>query len=172
MSRGSGIRIGATILLVLCCSIGVVAAAEKASAQGNVLLTVRIGKLEGDRRVDVKSYELVIASGGGSSSLLSGSRVPIPTASFENKTATFVYQNVGFSTNAEAKILSGGRIRIVANIEDSQVRPAGEGRPPTVETRQVSVNAILTAGKPLVVTKVEGIRDMSGFVEVEAEVLP
>ncbi len=43
--------------------------------------------------------------------------------------------------------------------------------PPHVETRQLSVNAVLTPGEPLEVGRVEGIRDRSGFVEVEAKIL-
>jgi len=46
-----------------------------------------------------------------------------------------------------------------------------DGGPPTVETHQVSVNAILENGVPMELTRVEGILDKPGFVEVEAKIL-
>ncbi len=58
-----------------------------------------------------------------------------------------------------------------ATLEDSEVEAGQDGKPPSVETRQLSINAILTPGEPLEVGRVEGIRDRSGFVEVEARIL-
>jgi len=137
----------------------------------NVLVTFRIGKLDGEKRVPVKSYDLVVTSGSSGSSLLSGARVPFPSAGSDEDGRSFVYQNVGFSTTVRALVLDKKRIRLVAEIEDSRVS-GGEGdQPPTVETRQLSVNATLTDGVPLELTRVEGITDQSGFVEVEAKIL-
>jgi hypothetical protein len=84
---------------------------------------------------------------------------------------TYVYQNVGFVTSVEARILDGNRIRLRADIEDSHVREGLEGVPPTVETRQLNINVILTDGVPLELTRVEGLTDHSGYVEVEAKIL-
>jgi Flp pilus assembly secretin CpaC len=144
-----------------------------ADPQVNVLVTVRLAKLEGQKRVPVKSYDLVVVAGAGNpaSKLLSGERVPIPTESSEDGTS-IVYQNIGFLTEVRAWIVADGRIKLIAEIEDSRLnRPAGGG-PPVVETRQLSVSAILKDGDPLVLTRVEGISDQSGLVEVEATLLP
>ncbi len=150
-----------------------------AGRQTNVLLTVRLGRLEGGKPTDVKSYDLVVVSGGPSSRLLSGARVPFP-ATAEDRDAddhdmgrvTYVYQNIGFTTEAHAWVLADGRIKLVASLEDSFVKKSEDpAQPPYVETRQLSVNAILTPGKPMEVTRVEGIRESSGFVEIEAKVL-
>ena len=65
-----------------------------------------------------------------------------------------------------------GRIKLIATLEDSKVEAGKDGMPPSVETRQLSINAMLTPGEPLEVGRIEGIRDRSGFVEVEAEILP
>lgn len=144
--------------------------------QVNVLLTVRVGKLEEGRRVPMKTYTLVVAEASSGSKLLSGSRVPIPTASREGagedtELTSFVYQNVGFSVEARAWVGKKGQIKLVANIEDSRVQGGSGEEPPTVETRELSVNTILSDGVPLEVTRVEGASDPQGFVEVEAKIL-
>jgi hypothetical protein len=140
--------------------------AKGAAADGqNVKLTVRLGLLVDGGRTNVKSYELVLIDGGVSSKLLSGARVP-----FRGPEGP-VYQNIGFTTEAHAWVLEDGRIKIVATIEDSRLVETGADRPPTVETRQVAVNAILEPGEPMEVTRVDGIRDQSGFLEIEAKVV-
>ena len=147
------------------------------SPAANVLLSVRLGRLEAGKRTEVKSYDLVVVSGGPGSKLLSGARVPFPATAEDADDdgldeITYVYQNIGFTTEAQAWVLEDGRIRLLANLEDSFVAPStSKGEPPSVETRQLSVNAILKPGQPLEVTRIEGIREASGFVEIEATVL-
>jgi hypothetical protein len=141
---------------------------EGATASHNVLLTVRLGKLVDGKRSDVKTYDLVVVSGGMGSKLLSGARVPFPTGTTGEDGPAIAYQNIGFTTEAHAWVLDDGRVKVVATIEDSRVAEGPVEGPPAVETRQVAVNAILTPGKPMEVTRVDGIRDMSGFVEIEA----
>jgi Flp pilus assembly secretin CpaC len=121
----------------------------------------------------MKSYDLVVASGRMGSQLLSGERVPFPTKSGEGEGGeqSYVYQNVGFVTNVEAKILDGKRIRLRADIEDSHVIAGAEGAPPTVKTHQLNINVILADGVPLELTRVEGLTEHSGYVEVEAKIL-
>ena len=174
----------ATVLLMLVALAAVPAFAQDEptpTIEGriNVLLTVRIGRLEGGKPTDVKSYDLLLVAGGPASRLLSGARVPIPTTAADSDgdvagmgKVTYVYQNIGFTTEAHAWVLPDKRIRLLATLEDSFIEKAGENNgPPHVETRQVSVNAVLTSGKPMEVTRIEGIREVSGFVEVEAKVL-
>ena len=144
--------------------------ATAAGPAENVMLTVRIGQLEGNKRVAVKSYDLVVVSGGLGSKLLSGARVPFP-ATDEDDVDEWVYQNIGFTTEVHAWVMKDGRIKLIATLEDSEVEAGQDGKPPSVETRQLSINAILTPGEPLEVGRVEGIRDRSGFVEVEARIL-
>jgi len=40
-----------------------------------------------------------------------------------------------------------------------------------VQTRQMRVNAVLTDGVPLELTRGEGVMDRPGFVEIEAKIL-
>jgi type II secretory pathway component GspD/PulD (secretin) len=150
-----------------------------ASPAGNVLLKFRIGRLEAGRRVPVRSYDLLVANDGSMARLLSGARVPIPTTSRESdapgaaeerKLTTYTYQNVGFSAEARASVVDKTKIRLSANIEDSRVKPGEAGAPPTVETRTLSVEALLTEGVPIEVVRVEG-NEESGYVEVEAKIL-
>jgi len=152
----------------------------KDASKANVLITIRLGKIEGSDRIPVKSYDLVVADGTSGSKLLSGQRVPFPTASMPSAdgsgdeggaTQAFVYQNVGFVVEARAWLVDKNKIKLIADIEDSRVRDGKGGEPPIVETRQLRVNAILTDGEPLELTRVES-EDQSGFVEVEAKILP
>jgi len=146
------------------------------TADNNVLLTFRLGPLEDGVRKDIRTYKLVARTGGTGSRLLTGSRVPLQSSRRPNdETAdaiTYVYQNIGFSTEVNVWMLADGRIKVIANIEDSRIGEEVEGRPAIVETRQLSVDAILTPGIPLEVTRVENHHDKSGFVEVEATLPP
>lgn len=147
---------------------GVLAADEKIAPepQPNVKVTIRLGKIEQGKRNVVKTYDLVVSPKTEGSKLLSGSRVPIPTGP-----DGVVYQNIGFSAEAMVWLVGDGKIKLAAKIEDSRLSDKVVGTAPYVETRQLSVNAILSDGKPMEVTKVEGSIDPSGFVEVEATVL-
>ena len=157
----------AAALVVTLLPLAVLAAEEKAAGepQPNVKIIFRLGKIEQGKRNVLKTYDLVVAPETTGSKLLSGSRVPIPSGD------GVVYQNIGFSAEAMVWIVAGGRIKLAAKIEDSRLAERGPGNPPFVETRQLSVNAVLTDGKAMEVTKVEGSIDPSGFVEVEATVL-
>ena len=138
--------------------------------QPNVRVTIRLGRVEKGQRRVVKTYHLVVGPETKGSTLLSGARVPLPVGGDAADKAAFVYQNIGFSVVAEAFVLTDGRIRLQAELEDSRLLEPVAGRPPVVETRQLSVNAVLADGKPLEVTRVEGEVDPNGFVEVEAKV--
>jgi len=151
------------------------AAEPSAEPRGNVKVTIRLGRLENGQRRPTKSYDLVIAPETPGSKLLAGARVPLPVGEGEKSEAgegaRFVYQNIGFSAEAQAWILANGKIKLMGLIEDSRLAEAVAGRPPVVETRQLSVNAILTDGQPLEVTRVDGGTDPSGYVEIEAKIL-
>jgi hypothetical protein len=154
-------------------------APSPAEPQTNVRVTIRLGRMEQGKRNVLKSYDLVVAAGTVGSKLLSGARVPIPTAGSDaaekgmgNDGATrFVYQNIGFSVDAKVWILGDKKIKLLAELEDSRVKERTGNQPPFVETRQLSINAILSDGAPLEVTRVEGEADQPGFVEIEAKVL-
>ncbi len=152
---------------------GTPAPAAAAEPRANVKVTIRIGRLENGQRRPTKSYELVVAPETAGSKLLAGARVPLPVGDgkAEADGARFVYQNIGFSAEAMVWILSSGKIKLQGNFEDSRLSEAVGGRPPVVETRQLSVNTVLTDGQPMEVTRVEGGTDPSGYVEVEAKVL-
>lgn len=167
-------------VLLLAATVATAQAEAEQGSDANVLITVRMGTLEGDLRVPLKSYTLVVADGTPGSKLLSGERIPFPTSkgTLADKldpdgetTASFAYRNIGFVTEIRAWILDKKSIKVRADIEDSRVRQSEDGKPPTVETRQLNVNAILTDGEPLELTRVEGVTDRSGFVEIEAKIL-
>jgi hypothetical protein len=180
MKAYSCILTGIVVLLVILVAAPLAAQTDPPPApfqdanKANVKITIRAGKIEGSQRIPVKSYDLIVADGTSGSKLLSGQRVPFPTASKpsaeEAGDQAFVYQNVGFHIEARAWLIDEKTIKLVADIEDSRVRDGEEGQPPVVETRQLRVNAMLTDGQPLELTRVES-EERSGFVEVEASIL-
>lgn len=137
----------------------------------NVRLSFRMGKLEGEKKVVTKSYDLIV-SAGNSSKLLSGARVPFPAGNAADDGASeIVYQNIGFSTHVSVMLIDENHLRLIADIEDSRIRDEATAEHPTVETRQLAVSAILENGETLELTRAEGLSDQSGFVEVKAEIL-
>ena len=166
--------IPAVVILIALLSATPIAMAQSQSATNsapedvNILIQFRMGTLEDGKRVPTKTYDLIVSTGTSGSKLLSGLRVPFPTSTGGDG---IVYQNVGFTTEVLTWILDKKRIKLLANIENSIVIEDEDGGPPSVETRQVSVNAILENGVPMELTRVEGILDKPGFVEVEATIL-
>jgi hypothetical protein len=175
MKRLTSILTGIAVVAALLIAAPVSQAQAEAAAEegrANIMVTFRIGKLEDGKRVQVKSYDLVVADGTHGSRLLSGARMPFPTAEGEGEMQAFVYQNIGFVTSVEAQIIDNSRILLRGELEDSRIREGEEeGAPPVVETRQLSVNVVLSDGVPLALTRVEGVSDHPGYVEVEASIL-
>jgi len=174
MKRFTGVLLGCALMaLLLAAAPASRAQAEPAAEEGmaNIMVTFRIGKLEDGKRVEIKSYDLVVADGMHGSRLLSGARMPFPAVEGEGEMQTFVYQNIGFVTSIEARIIGKNRILLRGELEDSRVREGDEEDRPVVETRQLSVNVVLSDGVPLSLTRVEGVSDHPGYVEVEASIL-
>ena len=168
------------ILVSLLIAPMAMAQAISAPEDVNILIEFRMGTIDGTTRTVMKSYSLIVASGSSGSSLLAGKRVPFPTVEgglatgSEDGSASvrpIVYQNIGFATTAEALVIEGNRIRLRAEIENSMIVEGADGGLPIVETRQLSINAVLKDGEPLEVTRAEGLMDQPGFVEVEVRIL-
>ena len=159
------------ISLALLVASAVAAAEEPGPPPPNVRVTIRLGRLEQGKPRLLKTYNLVVGD-TRSAKLLSGARVPLPVGGDPaEKGAAFVYQNIGFSADVTVYLVGGGKIRIHAELEDSRLAETVAGRPPVVETRQLSFNSVVADGQPVEVTRVEGEADPSGFVEVEAKVM-
>jgi hypothetical protein len=176
---------GALLAVLVAPALCTPAGAEEAKApspaepQTDVRVTIRLGRVEQGKRNVLKSYDLVVAAGTVGSKLMSGARVPIPTAGSDaadkgtggDGSTRFVYQNIGFSVDAKVWIIGDKKLKLLAEIEDSRLKERAAGQPPIVETRQLSMNAILSDGTPMEVTRVEGEADLTGFVEIEAKIL-
>ncbi len=184
LRRIAAVLSGALLVVLLAPVLSAPAGAQEAKAgsgaepQINVRVTIRLGRMEQGKRTVLKTYDLVVAAGTAGSKLLSGARVPIPTASNEGEkglpgegATRFVYQNIGFSADAKVWIVGDKKVKLLAELEDSRVKERTGNQPPFVETRQLSVNTILTDGTPMEVTRVEGEADQPGFVEIEARIL-
>lgn len=170
------LSVGMTMLALLAAALPATAQDDPAKDVGktNVLMTFRIGTLDDGRKTTAKTYSLVVAEGTLGSKLLAGQRVPFPEASEDGGMTKIVYQNIGFATEVRVWVLDKKTIKVMADIEDSRVMDGEGGSPPSVETRQLSINAILTDGEALEVTRGEGILEerRGGFVEVEAKIQP
>ena len=151
------------------------AAAARPGTGRNILLTIQLGTIVGSDRQTVKEYQLVLAENTRGSRLLSGARVPLQTevGDDDDAIASYTYQNIGFTVTAEIRPATDGKIALSALLEDSRIREETEatGGPPVVETRQLSVEVVLEDGKPMEITRVEGVDDEPGFVIVRADVL-
>jgi hypothetical protein len=161
---------GLSVAMLLASPLAVAqTAAEVDSSQDgtNVVIHFRMGLLEGKKRTTTKSYTLVVAAGSMGSQLLAGQRVPFESGGPED---AVTYQNIGFATDVKAWVIGDNKIKRMADIAGSRVRESEEGELPIVETRQLTVNAILTEGVPLELTRAEGLTDRSGYVEVEARI--
>ena len=160
----------AAVLLALVFAAPLSAQADKGMVEGetNVQLIFRMGTIENGQKSEVKSYTLVVAEGPVGSKLLAGQRVPFPSS---DDGGAIVYQNIGFATEARVWMVGENMIKVVADIEDSRIREGEDGNPPTVETRQLVVSAVLTEGVSLELTRVNGVTDTPGYVELEAKIL-
>lgn len=168
-------------VLFLLAPVAPVAAQDAAQAAPpdsarNVLLTIKLGSIVGDDRQTVKEYQLVLAENTRGSRLLSGARVPLQTEVGDDDAdvvTSYTYQNIGFTVTAEVRPAPNGRIALSALLEDSRIRDDADptAGPPVVETRQLSVEVVLEDGKLLEITRVEGVDDDPGYVEVRADVL-
>lgn len=172
MKRKAMLVLVATAVLAWSAAAAHAAEASQEGVSENVLVTVRMGTLDDGKRETLKTYTLIVATGTVGSKLLAGERVPFPSARPDagEGAAGIVYQNIGFVTEIRAWPVDKKTIRVAADIEDSRVQRV-EGQPPTVETRQLAVNAVLTDGVPLELTRVDGVTDREGFVEIEAKFL-
>jgi len=178
MSRRSIVLAFSLVWAVLACGAAFAQSGDAAATADNVLLTVRLGKVDGGKKTVEKTYEIVLSPGTEGSRLLSGARVPLPTSSEKAGAdddvvvAAFTYQNIGFSITADVQRARDGKVLLRALLEDSRVADEGPADgPPVVETRQLSVNVVLQDGKPLEITRVERLVGESGFVEVQADFL-
>ena len=176
MKRLSRILAISGVLLVLAPMVAAQTDSQNLGSKTNILITVRMGTIENGKKIPTKSYSLIVASGTMGSKLLAGQRVPFPATAGEaaaeaDGARRIVYQNVGFVTEMKAWVMDKQKIKLVADIEDSRIAAGKPGEPPSVETRQLAVNAILTDGVPLELTRMDGVTDQAGFVEVEAKIL-
>jgi len=149
------------------------AQAQGTDSNSNVRVTFTLGKIEGkDKKTPVKSFALVVTSGGPPATVLTGARVPIPTTEATDKGAvtTYTYQNVGLSADVEAAILGSNEVRVRANVEHSWIDPETAETQPVVETRHQRVGVVLKDGVALEIARSSDGTDLR-YVEVKADIL-
>lgn len=157
------------------------AAGAQSDANYNVRLTFTAGTLDDTKKkedkIPAKVLSLVVTSDGPPATLLTGSRVPIPTTEIEATdegvvpVTSYTYQNIGFSAEAEARILPNGWIEVRANVENSWIEPGTEGDLPVVQTRHQRIGVVLQDGAALEIARSTDEDDTIRWVDVTAEIL-
>ncbi len=168
--------------LTLLCMLSLVAAPLAAQESGeqrlplkNIKVTIRYDTVANGTRM-IKTRE-VVAQEGSRARLLIGSRVPIVTTEAasddeDGPVTVYTYQNIGFSAELRAMVLSNGKISVEAQIESSQISPetASSGHP-VILTYQQQVQVVLDEGKPMHVTRVEDPERVTGHFEIIAAIV-
>ena len=102
----------------------------------NVLVTITVA--EGSEAPE-KSYQLVARDRTrGATEMLTGWRVPVPTAKSGAPAVTsYTYQNVGLTAEIKAKVLPDSRVALRGGIEISKIsepttKPSSSGTPPVI----------------------------------------
>ena len=160
--------IGFVLLSLVPISLAQSSTPSNEMATENVLVTIRIGTMEGGKRIPIKSFELIVAAGTPGSKLLSGRRVPIPTGGTDG---AITYQNIGFAANIVVWIVDKETIRVMADIENSRLIPGHQGSAPIIDTRQLTVNTTLKPGTSLDLVRAEVADGETGYVELEVGLL-
>lgn len=159
------------------------AGGSEGPAYRNVLLTVTLTSAPGTSDEARQSYQMLVRD-GSKAEMISGSRLPIPTTSFNTSDSaggnivpvtSYTYQVVGLTLRARAGISNDGWITLELDLESSFVSPplAGKESPsqPVITTLSEEFSASLTDGATLLVGSVDDPTAGRMAIEVRAEIL-
>jgi hypothetical protein len=159
------------------------AADSESTAYKNVLLTVTLTSAPESPEAARQSYQMLVRD-GSKAEMISGSRLPIPTTSFNTSSTTggnvvpvtsYTYQVVGLTLRTRARILSDGWISLELSLESSFVSPSPAGKAipsqPVITTLSQEFSANLTDGATLRVGSVDDPTAGRMAIEVLAEIL-
>ena len=117
-------------------------------------ITYTVTEMDGTRRVNSQHFSLIVAA-GQNSTLKQGSRVPIVTGSFTDKSSnqqnTVSYVDVGMNFDAALDETAEG-IRLRTSVDQSSIAEEKSGvgpQDPVVRQASFKGTSYLTAGKPL-----------------------
>ena len=122
------------------------------SVGSNVLVTITV--TEGTESTE-RSYQLIARDRAGAAELLTGWRVPVPTAESGSPAVTsYTYQNVGLTARIKAQVLPDSHVALRGGIEISKVsepttKPRSLVTPPIIGTFQQEFDVVLREGDPL-----------------------
>jgi hypothetical protein len=168
-----------SIPAVLCAALLLPAAAADTEGHGslapNVALTITVRN--GDDAQD-RAYRLLLRGDTSPARLMTGWRVPVPTATEgDGDGATiYSYQNVGMTTSVRARLLPGDRVALEGQLEVSGSREVTEGttsmaHAPIIGTFEQGFNVLLDEGRPVELAAVAGPKGGALSVRLEVEVL-
>lgn len=172
-------RLASLVSLVAMASVGWAGEQSDEASERNIRVTIRVGQTE-EGQLSVRSYQLIVVDGGERTNLMTGSRFPIPTTTFQTSQppreivpmTSYTYQNVGFSAELRAWLMTDGKIKVDAAIEMSRVGrdPLADGRP-LIVTRDQQFQSLLTPGVAMEVSRVESANPGVSFFEIQADIV-
>lgn len=148
-------------------------------SEKNIRVTIRVGHTE-EGELSVRSYQMMVVDGGEPTNLMTGSRFPIPTTTFQTSQpprevvpmTSYTYQNVGFQAQVRAWLVADGKIKLDASIEMSRVgHDPRTGGQPLIVTRDQEFRTLLTPGVAMEVSRVESSNPGVSFFEIQADLV-
>jgi type II secretory pathway component GspD/PulD (secretin) len=134
--------------------------------------------MDGEKRVGTQHYSMVLAN-GQEAILKQGDRVPIATSGTVNSAmpgstqAQFVYQDIGMTFGATlSELHEGARLRTdVVQTSLATEKPAFTAPDPVIRQTEFKGEAVLSAGKPLVLGSMD-IPGSTRHFQIEALIEP
>jgi hypothetical protein len=134
-------------------------------------LEYNIYETEGGKRVNTRSYTLVLTDNDKRGMIRTGSRVPltmnfVPAA--ESRSGTVQYQDVGLTI--EAKL---DHLILTTNIDMSSIAPeqSGQGTNPIIRSSKADATATVILRKPMLLASIDDSRSKRSY-QVEVTVTP
>jgi len=182
MLRYRGVLPALILSALLVGGAGTLAAESKDPLPDNVLITIRVGHIEGGKKTVDQTYTMVTSRSGQRVKLMKGMRLPIPTTRFQASTppreivpmTSYTYQDVGFIGEVEAKIDTRPgevpRIYLAAEIERSKVVDNTVEGLPAIATEHQSVRTVVQDGSSVEVLRIEEADGKTVYYEIEASI--
>jgi|GEM_PF-2113391 len=137
------------------------ARAKVAETISTYRLEYNIYEIEGGKRIGTRSYTMRLTDYNMTTTMKTGSRVPISTATLGGGNTSslgtqFQYVDVGVSIDAKLRMLEG-RLFLATGIEMSGIAPdqAGQGPNPIIRSNNAQSNTTVTLGKNMLLASID-----------------
>lgn len=160
-----------------------IAAAAGTAGGRNVKVTVELGRVEGGRSTSASAYEMLTVADGEFLEFTTGSRIPIPTTTFNTAgpgagagstpVTTFTYQHVGVRIKLRTSLVEAGMILLSGSIEASNRADEQPGvipvTSPSFGNFSQQVNVLLKPGKKARIGLIEEPSRGTFYLDIKAD---